>query len=709
MKNNKGFTLVELLAVIVLISLVMIIAFPLIQTISRRSKENILESKVTTATNALLMWSQENEKCFIDNTGRDCIVEINRNTCEKTGDLLKCHTTMGELAAHNLITYDKVQEITIVDPDTNETTIVQEKTVVDPTTNGNMNDYPIYVYYNTHKKIFTINTSVTTHTTKTPITQPTTEPQTTTAPIFSESNKPVITFNPTTETNYTKSKTITVIVQDVDSGLKSGGSFNYAWSTNGSSVPSTTEGPILLTYSNGIRQKVETNLTNNTLTGIYYLWIDPTIEDLNNNAATTTRSQGPYYFDNTPPNDIHMNFVFSNYTPYATGSWTNQDLYAARNSIDYQPSGGQDDHVGFDKFQISLDNTNWTDYSFNRQNDIYHMYNEGIHHRYFRACDKLGNCTNGLDIEGKIDRTAPTITNIGGSTTTISFTLGDSRSGVESYCLTDIENPNSCNWVNITPTNYKDITATNLHPGKILYIYAKDLAGNISNSQTLNSTCEDVTYIDGDECSKACDSGTLNRLAFDSHTGVACPSKNLPSGGATCNAMTCCSSTEIDPNNCDPVYTETCSKPCDGGVLTRTRTCGLRSAYDHSTICSGRQTETTTGGTCNEKPCNITIYFCAQPDTNIHETVNDINCTSTITQCYTYSNAYRKSVKVKNELITGTQIYGGEYLRYYELVNPIEFTLNFGYGPTTYTAKYVAEKCMSTTYPTSNCNSVCRG
>jgi len=69
--NKKGFTLVEMLAVIVILSLLLAIGIPSVMMIRGRMKENQLKTKLDLANKAALVWAKENENCFQAND--DCI------------------------------------------------------------------------------------------------------------------------------------------------------------------------------------------------------------------------------------------------------------------------------------------------------------------------------------------------------------------------------------------------------------------------------------------------------------------------------------------------------------------------------------------------------------------------------------------------------------------------------------------------------------
>lgn len=131
MKNKKGFTLVELLAVIVLISLIMVLVVPQVQKVALQSKIKLCKSKVTLAEEALNLWVQDNYKCITttDNCGMFSECSYNESSNEYT-----CKTTFSLLAKNNIVNYDKkIKDINYI---------------INPINNGNMNDLIFNVSYN---------------------------------------------------------------------------------------------------------------------------------------------------------------------------------------------------------------------------------------------------------------------------------------------------------------------------------------------------------------------------------------------------------------------------------------------------------------------------------------------------------------------------------------------------------------------------------
>jgi type IV pilus assembly protein PilA len=67
--NKKGFTLVELLAVLVILSLLMVIAVPASINVSKKVKAKMYNNKVSLIKDAALLWAQDNKACLQKNTG----------------------------------------------------------------------------------------------------------------------------------------------------------------------------------------------------------------------------------------------------------------------------------------------------------------------------------------------------------------------------------------------------------------------------------------------------------------------------------------------------------------------------------------------------------------------------------------------------------------------------------------------------------------
>ena len=124
------------------------------------------------------------------------------------------------------------------------------------------------------------------------------------------------------------------------------------------------------------------------------------------------------------------------------------------------------------------------------------------------------------------------------------------------------------------------------------------------SSCNTRACCTDstITYKDGSSCSKACGSGTKNRLAYSTYdSSVRCSSYDKSSGGAACNTQTCCRSGSIYYVN-----GSTCSKSCGGGTYNRV----AYAAEDHSVRCSAYD-KSSGGSSCNTQACcrSGSIYY----------------------------------------------------------------------------------------------------
>ena len=118
---------------------------------------------------------------------------------------------------------------------------------------------------------------------------------------------PTVTIDTTSDTNYTKLKSIRISVSDALSGLPDDVSIKYRWvrSDGNSSNWFTNE---VINRTPGVNGTINLGSAHvpYNLTGIYTLEFDISgIHDFAGNYATNVNNQGqsfgPYYFDNTPP------------------------------------------------------------------------------------------------------------------------------------------------------------------------------------------------------------------------------------------------------------------------------------------------------------------------------------------------------------------------------------------------------------------------
>ncbi len=108
--NNKGFTLVELLATIVIMSLLIGIAVPSSISVSNRIKGKLLSDKLTLVEKSAILWAQDNKRCF-SSTGCTDIVETHDNNCTINDQIKTCNITIDFLASDGYYNYDDNNKI----------------------------------------------------------------------------------------------------------------------------------------------------------------------------------------------------------------------------------------------------------------------------------------------------------------------------------------------------------------------------------------------------------------------------------------------------------------------------------------------------------------------------------------------------------------------------------------------------------------------
>ena len=135
MKNNKGFTLIELLAVIVLLAVITTLAVPSIMNISKKTKENMLETKLNLI--------KEDAKLY----GQDHLNELwhQTQTLHINGSYdtsMTCKViTIGYLLEKNYLTSDKDD--------------AAAGYIVNPVDNSSLNDKKIILYLKNKRVVAT--------------------------------------------------------------------------------------------------------------------------------------------------------------------------------------------------------------------------------------------------------------------------------------------------------------------------------------------------------------------------------------------------------------------------------------------------------------------------------------------------------------------------------------------------------------------------
>lgn len=228
---------------------------------------------------------------------------------------------------------------------------------------------------------------------------------------------------------------------------------------------------------------------------------------------------------------------------------------------------------------------------------------EGEFTYYFYVEDLVKNIARSNSISVKIDRTKPTVESLAltnsESAANITFRLKDGQSGVLQYCISSTNSSSGCTWVNYTGENKYDtgnITVENPYKGMALYLFAKDVAGYISDAKLLDTSCVEVIYGEDltNECSATCGrTGNYKRHAYDKYiNSTACTSKDAYNG-SSCTAKTTTHTNAGDWSCCDCQCGESCNeyqnvtvKVVDqyGNVCSTTTT---RNSREHRKRCDG--------------------------------------------------------------------------------------------------------------------------
>ena len=118
MKNNKGFTFVELLVVIALLSIVLILTISQVQRINNNSKIKLCKNKLSLIEESLNLYLDNNRDLF-----------SNSGLCEEEPVSNICYTSVLKIAEQGIIDYDK------------------NKNIINPVNNKILNDYKVKIIY----------------------------------------------------------------------------------------------------------------------------------------------------------------------------------------------------------------------------------------------------------------------------------------------------------------------------------------------------------------------------------------------------------------------------------------------------------------------------------------------------------------------------------------------------------------------------------
>lgn len=118
MKNNKGFTFVELLVVMALLSLILILTISQVQQVNNNSKIKLCKNKLSLIEESLNLYLDNNRDLFSKS-----------GICEEEPVSNICYTSVYKIAEQGIIDYDK------------------EKNIINSVNNKILNDYKVKIIY----------------------------------------------------------------------------------------------------------------------------------------------------------------------------------------------------------------------------------------------------------------------------------------------------------------------------------------------------------------------------------------------------------------------------------------------------------------------------------------------------------------------------------------------------------------------------------
>ena len=127
MKNNKGFTFVELLVVIALLSIVLILTISQVQRVNNNSKIKLCKNKLSLIEESLNLYLTNNRSLFSKG-----------GLCDGEPVSGICYTSIKTIADQGIIDYDKDKD----------------KTIINPVNNKLLNDYKVKIIYDSNNDKF---------------------------------------------------------------------------------------------------------------------------------------------------------------------------------------------------------------------------------------------------------------------------------------------------------------------------------------------------------------------------------------------------------------------------------------------------------------------------------------------------------------------------------------------------------------------------
>ena len=149
--------------------------------------------------------------------------------------------------------------------------------------------------------------------------------------MYIDKNVPKVTLSSNENLTPKLEHQVTVTVIDTFSGLKSGASIEYGWSTSKTTAPSSYTS-VSLSYTDAINTGVSIDVKGTGLAGKYYLWIKPNVKDIAGNTNDTVIvSNGQFHFQQaiafpTCADKEYTSVSQTLFAAHTTGEFTNDIL-----------------------------------------------------------------------------------------------------------------------------------------------------------------------------------------------------------------------------------------------------------------------------------------------------------------------------------------------------------------------------------------------
>lgn len=207
---------------------------------------------------------------------------------------------------------------------------------------------------------------------------------------------PQIVFGTNGNNKWSKTASSTIDVTDALSGGNSS-TYKCTYSTNQNETPNSN------IFASG------SSCSLSYVTGNYYL-----IASACDNAGNCTTSKTNIFkLDNTAPSAPTVALADGNWNGKNDDTWYNHDIYVVGNVNGKSDNSkaiptSTDANSGVLKYEISNDGTNWVTWNYDSSNSMYYYKETGETKRYVRAIDNAGNVSEITEKIIKVDKVKPT-------------------------------------------------------------------------------------------------------------------------------------------------------------------------------------------------------------------------------------------------------------------------------------------------------------